>query len=111
MTGKPVQLSVTLPIGMHDRVRDEARQMRARTDERVTIGDIYKAAIGALAARLERGETITFAAHPRRGVSRHSIRVDAASAAHTTRCLSITTQSSFVATAIRHHLPKENDHG
>jgi hypothetical protein len=111
MTGKPVQLSVTLPTGMHDRVRDVARQMRADTAQRVTLGDIYDAAIGALAARLDQGEDITFAAHPRGGVSRHSIRVDAATAAHTTRCLSQTTQSSFVATAIRHHLQKDIDHG
>lgn len=107
MTGKPVQLSVTLPNGMHDRVREQARQMRDSTAKRVSIGDIYDAAIGALAARLESGEDITFAAHPRGGVSRHSIRVEAATAAHTTRRLSLTTQSSFVATAIRHHLQED----
>jgi len=111
MTGKPVQLSVTLPTGMHDRVRAAVKQQRAQTAQRVSLGDVYDAAIGALAARLDRGEDITFAAHPRGGVTRHSIRVDAATAAHTTRRLSLTTQSSFVATAIRHHLQKEEDHG
>jgi hypothetical protein len=104
MTRKEVQLSLTLPIGMHDRARQMANAERAATRKIVYIGDIYAAAIGALTARIEAGENITFAAHPKGGVSRHSIRVDELTAAQSTRHAQLTTQSSFVATAMRHYI-------
>lgn len=110
MTEKSVQLSVTLPSGMHDRVREAARKRRDDDGRRIAIGEIYAAAIAALSARLDRGEEITFAAHPRGGVCRHSIRVAAPTAAQATSRLATTTQSSFVATAVRHYF-KEKTNG
>lgn len=110
MSAKEVQLSVTLPSGMHEKVRDIA-QARTDTDGHpVTMGDIYSAAIGALTTRLDQGEEIVFASHPRGGVSRASIRVDELAAEQITRRLQFTTQSSFVATAVRHYLTTETDH-
>lgn len=104
MTRKEVQLSLTLPTGMHDRARALANAERAATRKTVTIGDIYAAAIGALTARIEAGEAVIFASHPKGGVSRHSIRVNVRTAEQSTRHAKLTTQSSFVATAMRHYI-------
>lgn len=104
MTRKEVQLSLTLPIGMHDRARALANAERAATGKIVNIGDIYAAAISALTARIEAGEEIVFAAHPKGGIRRHSIRVTERTAAQSIRFARVTTQSSFVATAMRHYI-------
>lgn len=89
---------------MHDHARKLANAERAATRKIVTIGDIYEAAIGALTARIEAGEKIIFASHPKGGVCRHSIRVTERTAAQSTRFAKVTTQSSFVATAMRHYI-------
>lgn len=112
MNRKEVQLSVTLPTGMHDQARELARSERSTTGQTVTIGDIYGAAIGALTARIEAGEDIICASHPKGGVSRHSIRVDELAAEQSTRRAQLATQSSFVATAMRHYcISKETSRG
>lgn len=111
MTAKEVQLSVTLPIGMHEQVRDLAQLRSDASGETVTMGEIYSAAIGALTTRLDAGEDIVFASHPKGGVRRASIRVDELAARQSVRRLAQTRQSSFVATAVRHYLKSESEHG
>lgn len=111
MSRKEIQLSVTLPIGLHDRARELAREQTSSTGQTVTIGDVYAAAIGALTTRLDAGEDIVFQSHPKGGVRRHSIRVPELAAEQSTRRQRLTTQSSFVATAMRHYLNQENTNG
>lgn len=112
MNRKEVQLSVTLPIGTHDRARQLAHTERRVTGQTVTIGDVYSAAIGALVARIDAGEDIICASHPKGSVSRHSIRVDELAAGHTRHRAQLATQSSFVATAMRHYcVSKETPRG
>lgn len=108
MSRRDVQLSVTLPTGMHEEARKLVRARREAGRGGVTIGDIYTEAIDALIARIATGEPIVFASHPRGGVTQHSIRVHASAARKCAQCLDQTTQSSFVATAMRHHYKKES---
>ena len=111
MTATAVQLSITLPLGMHEQVRDLAQVRGIEFGRVVTMGEIYSLAIGALTARLDAGEDIVFAGHPKGGVRPASIRVGALAARQSVRRLDQTTQSSFVATAVRHYLKTETDHG
>lgn len=111
MTRNEVQLSVTLPTGLHNRARELARSQTETTGRTITIGDVYAAAIGALTTRLDAGEDIVFQAHPKGGVRRHSIRVPELAAEQSTRRQRLTTQSSFVATAMRHYINQETTNG
>ena len=74
MTAKEVQLSITLPLGMHEQVRDLAQARGIEFGRVVTMGEVYSLAIGVLTARLDAGEDIVFACHPKGGVRRASIR-------------------------------------
>ncbi|WP_048575070.1 MULTISPECIES: hypothetical protein [Sphingomonadaceae] len=108
MAKSQVQMGITLPTGLHDQVRQAVLQRSAREGRTITVSEFYSEAVKALTRRIDAGEDIVFAAHPRRGgVDPLSVRLEEDAAEMVIRFRHLTTQSSFISTAVRHYLKKD----
>jgi len=107
MTSKKVQINITLPVGLHEGMHQEALQRSATEGRIVTISEIYSEAVRVLSDRIDAGEKIIFGAHARGHVKQLAIRLYPDAAALVKRFRGITPLSSVMSTAVRHYLKKD----